>query len=125
MTKQSQIYKCHICGNIIEVLHTSSGELVCCGAPMELIEEQSTGEYAAKHAPVLEETKDGTKVKVGAVEHPMQEDHYIEWIEIETEKGNCRKFLTPTNKPESIFQASKSEIKSARMYCSVHGLWIS
>ena len=80
MTELKQIYKCEVCGNIIEVIHTGQGTLVCCNQNMTLIEEQSEGEYAEKHAPVITKNEEGVNIKIGAVEHPMEEDHYIEWI---------------------------------------------
>ena len=124
MTKKRQIYKCEICGNIVEVLHEGVGQLVCCGKPMNLMEEQSEGEYAEKHAPVIEKNEEGVLVKVGAVEHPMEEKHYIEWIEISTEKGSSKKFLKPGEKPEASFPIKAENIQS-RMYCNIHGLWKS
>lgn len=119
-TELNQIYKCEICGNIVEVLHTGAGELVCCGQPMKLQEEQTGGEYAEKHAPVVEESDKGIKVQVGAVQHPMEEKHYIEWIEVITEDGRvAKKFLKPGDVPEAGF----CKKGTARMYCNVHGLW--
>jgi superoxide reductase len=122
MTKQFEIYKCEICGNIVEVLHEGVGELVCCGQPMKLQKENTQGEYAEKHAPVITKNPEGVNIKVGQIEHPMEEKHYIEWIEIFTEKGRSKKFLKPGEKPEANFPV-KSEIKGARMYCNIHGLW--
>jgi len=117
MTSINQIYKCEICGNIIEVLHEGADALVCCGQPMELKKENTEGEYAEKHAPVIE----GNKVKIGSVEHPMEEEHYIEWIEIKVGKNSCKHFLKPGEKPEATFKTEN--ISSARMYCNKHGLW--
>jgi superoxide reductase len=122
MTQLKEVYKCEICGNIIEVIHTGIGELVCCNKPMILQKEQSEGEYAEKHAPVIEKDSEGVIVKVGSVEHPMEEKHYIEWIEISTDKGASKKFLKPGEKPQASFPV-KAEIKKARMYCNIHGLW--
>ena len=118
MTELHQIYKCNVCGNIVEVLHAGKGELVCCGQPMELKKEQSEGEYAEKHAPVIE----GNKVKIGKVPHPMEEKHYIEWIEITVNGKTGKQFLKPGDKPEAEFFATPEK---ARMYCNVHGLWKS
>ena len=109
----TKIYKCNICKNVVELVYEGGGELVCCNKPMELLKEQSTGEYAKKHAPVIE----NNKVKVGSVPHPMENDHYIVWIEAD----GCRKFLKPGQKPEAEF----NNPKSARMYCNIHGLWIN
>ncbi|MBT3405430.1 desulfoferrodoxin [archaeon] len=124
MTTLNEIYKCEICGNIIEVLHEGPGTLVCCGKPMNHMPEQSKGKYAEKHAPVIEKNEDGIKVKIGKVEHPMEDKHFIEWIEILTEKGVGRKYLNPKDNPktEALFPI-KSKIKKARMYCNIHGLW--
>ncbi len=122
MTKLKEIYKCEICGNIIGVIHEGKGELVCCNQPMKLLVEQSEGEYAEKHAPVIEKNKEGVKIKVGNIEHPMESDHYIEWVEISTDRGFSKKFLKPGQKPEEKFPV-KEKIKKARMYCNVHGLW--
>ncbi len=122
MVELRQIFKCNICGNIIEVLHPSSNNLICCGQPMNLMDENSEGEYADKHSPVIEKDAEGVKVKVGKVEHPMEKNHYIEWIEISTDKGESKKFLKPGEKPEAVFPV-KTEIKKARMLCNIHGLW--
>lgn len=124
MTKLKQIYKCNVCGNIIEVIHEAKGQLVCCEQSMELKKEQNTGEYAEKHAPVIEKNKEGVSVNIGKINHPMEEEHYIEWIEISTDKSYSRKFLKPGNKPHANFPV-KSDIKKARMYCNIHGLWVS
>ena len=120
MTELNQIWKCEICGNIIEILHKGADALVCCGQPMNLQKEQSEGEYAEKHAPVIKEKK----VSIGNVPHPMEPDHYIEWVEATSNSGlkPCKKLLKPGEKPEAEFPF---EIKSARMYCNLHGLWIT
>lgn len=130
MTDQNQIYKCEICGNIVEVLHTGAGELVCCGQPMGLMEEKTKDEGQEKHLPVIKELpadicrgKDGLKIKVGEAEHPMEDDHYIEWIEVITTDGRRgKKFLRPGDKPEVEFHTRKT-IAGARAYCNIHGLW--
>jgi len=130
MTELKQIYKCNICGNIVEVLHPGAGELVCCGKPMELISAKDKEEGTEKHLPVIEELpanacqgKDGFRIKVGQTEHPMEENHYIEWIEINTADGKSgKKFLKPGDKPEAEFYTRK-EIASAREYCNIHGMW--
>jgi len=123
MTEKLQIYKCEICGNIVEVLHTGAGELVCCGQPMKLMEEKTAESSTEKHIPVIEDTANGVKVKVGSVPHPMEEKHYIEWIEIETDDGAFKEFLKPGDKPEAEFPVKKEEIKRAREYCNIHKLW--
>lgn len=125
MTTLNQIYKCPICGNIVEVLHTGAGQLVCCGEPMQLIEEKSSDPEISieKHLPVIEKVDDSTVIKIGSIPHPMEEKHYIEWIEILTKDGKVgRKYLSPGDLPEADF-FTKSEIKEARAYCNLHGLW--
>lgn len=124
MTELRQIYKCNICGNIVEVLHAGVGQLVCCGQPMELLKEKTEDVGQEKHVPVVEKTGTGVKVKVGSVPHPMEEKHYIEWIEIIADGGVHRKFLNPGDKPEADFGINAGEIW-AREYCNVHGLWKS
>jgi len=124
MTELRQIYKCNVCGNIVEVLHAGVGELVCCGQPMELLKEKTEEIGLEKHVPVLEKTEKGIKVKIGSVPHPMEEKHYIEWVEIITDGGVYRKFLKPGDKPEAEFEIKAEKIK-AREYCNIHGLWKS
>jgi len=124
MTQKKQIYKCAICGNIVEVLHEGVGQLVCCGQPMNLQEPKTQDQGHEKHLPVVEMLPDGIKVKIGSVEHPMEEAHYIEWIEITAPDGrSAKKFLKPGDKPEAIF-TNRFGLESARAYCNVHGLWI-
>ncbi len=124
MTELKQIYKCNICGNIVEVLHTGVGELVCCGQPMELLKEKTEDVGLEKHVPVIEKTDTGIKVKIGSVPHPMEQNHYIEWVEIIADGGVCRKFLKPGDMPEAEFEIKAEKIE-AREYCNVHGLWKS
>ena len=124
MTIQKQVYKCNVCGNIVEVLHAGRGELVCCGQPMELLQEKTADVGQEKHVPVVEATDRGMKVKVGDVPHPMEEKHYIEWVEVTNDGGSYRQFLKPGEKPEAEFEIRAQKI-SAREYCSIHGLWKS
>ena len=124
MTQQKQIYKCNICGNIVEVLHVGAGQLVCCGQPMELLTEKTEDVGQEKHVPVIEKTKKGIKVKVGSVAHPMEEKHYIEWIEVIVDGKSYRQFLKPGDKPEAEFEVTGEKI-FAREYCNLHGLWKS
>ena len=122
MTEKLQIYKCEICGNIVEMLHAGAGELVCCGQPMKLYLENTTDAAKEKHVPVIEKTATGFKVKVGSVAHPMEEKHYIEWIEVIADGKAYRKFLNPGEAPEATFEI-KAEKVTAREYCNLHGLW--
>ena len=122
MAKKLQIYKCSVCGNIVEVLHGGAGELVCCGQPMKLLDEKTADATTEKHVPVIEKIDGGYKVKVGSVPHPMEEKHYIEWIELLADGKAYRQFLEPSGKPEAVFNVEAGSV-SAREYCNVHGLW--
>ncbi len=125
MTEQFQIYKCDICGNIVEVLHTGKGELVCCGQPMKMMDEQIADVSTEKHVPVVEKSATETKIIVGSTPHPMEEKHYIQWVQIITPDGvSIRKFLKPGDSPEAIFKYS-GDIEKAREYCNIHLLWAS
>ena len=122
MAERLQIYKCEVCGNIVEVLHEGKGELVCCGKPMKLFVENTVDAAREKHVPVVEKTASGFTVKVGSVAHPMEEEHYIEWIEIIADGKAYRQFLKPGGTPEATFDI-KAENITAREYCNIHGLW--
>ncbi|MEW6427719.1 MAG: desulfoferrodoxin [Thermodesulfobacteriota bacterium] len=122
MTKQLEVYKCELCGNIVEMLHAGAGELVCCGQPMRLMTENTVDAAKEKHVPVIEKTADGYLVKVGAVAHPMEEKHYIEWIELIAGGKAWRQFLKPGDKAEAFFPVTESGV-TAREYCNLHGLW--
>ena len=124
MTKRLQIYKCEVCRNIVEVLHEGQGELVCCGRPMKLYEENTVDAAKEKHVPVIEKIEGGFKVKVGSVTHPMEEKHYIEWIEVIVDGKAYRQFLKPGEIPEAVFNIEAEKI-IAREYCNLHGLWRS
>lgn len=129
MTKPNQIYKCNICGNIVEVLRGGNGELICCGQPMQLRVENTEDAATEKHVPVIEKTDKGAMVKIGEVPHPMEADHYIEWIEATLKDGSIiRKMLKPGDEPQMLvcdYEEEKCccEVGSAREYCNLHGLW--
>ena len=122
MTKKLEIYKCQVCGNMVEMVHTGAGELVCCGQPMTLLAENSTDAATEKHVPVVGKTANGFKVTVGSVAHPMEEKHYIEWIEIVVDGTAYRKFLNAGDVPEAVFEIKADKV-TARAYCNLHGLW--
>lgn len=122
MTKLNQIYKCNVCGNIVEVLHAGAGELVCCGEPMELKTANTADASREKHVPVIEKTVDGVRVRIGSEPHPMIAEHYIEWIEIIADGRVCRHMLKPGDKPEAEFR-TQAKVIEAREYCNLHGLW--
>lgn len=124
MTKKNEIYKCPLCGNIVEVVHTGAGELVCCGQPMDLISENTVDAALEKHVPVVEKVDNGFKVTVGSVPHPMEEKHWIEWIELMADGKVYRQNLAPGQTPEATFCVDAGEA-TARAYCNLHGLWKS
>jgi superoxide reductase len=121
MTELLQVYKCEICGNIVEMLHTGDGELNCCGQAMKLFKENSVDAAKEKHVPVKEAVAGGLKVKVGSVPHPMEEKHYIEWVEITSGAKTYKQFLKPGEAPEAVFPVEGEW--TAREYCNLHGLW--
>ena len=122
MAEKLEIYKCEICGNIVEVVHGGKGELVCCGKPMIKMEIHIMDQGKEKHVPVIEKTDKGIKVKVGDIPHPMEEKHFIEWIEIFDDDKAYRQFLAPGRAPEAIFDCMNENVL-AREYCNIHGLW--
>jgi superoxide reductase len=119
--KIGEVYRCKVCGNIVQVNFVGGGNLVCCGQPMELLTEKSEDIGMEKHVPVIELTDKGIKVKIGSIEHPMEEKHYIQWIEVISNGKSYKQFLKPGMKPEAEF--CLKEIEKVRAYCNVHGLW--
>ncbi len=122
MAAKLEIYKCEVCGNIVEVLHGGKGALVCCGKEMKLFKENTVDAAKEKHVPVVDCSAEGVKVSVGSVAHPMEEKHYIEWVEILADGKVYRQFLNPGESPEAMFDI-KAEKVEAREYCNLHGLW--
>ena len=128
MTKRLQVYKCDVCGNIVEMLEGGAGELVCCGQEMTLQQEKTEDAATEKHVPFIEQVEGGYKVRVGQnAAHPMEDKHYIQWIELACGGRSCRAFLDPGQAPEAYFACDQSCCPSegvyAREYCNVHGLW--
>lgn len=122
MAETNQIYKCPTCGNVVEVLHWASVPLFCCGKPMAEMIKNTEDAAEEKHVPIIEKTENEILVKVGSVQHPMDEDHYIEWIELITKDRIYRKHLKPGQNPEAKFSKIDSEFE-VRAYCNLHGLW--
>ncbi len=120
--QQNNVYKCSVCGNIVELTHVGGGTLVCCGQPMELLPEKTADQGMEKHVPVVEKIDGGYKVKVGSVPHPMEENHYIEWIELMAGEKIYREYIKPGQAPEAEFLVEAENVV-AREYCNVHGLW--
>ncbi|MCX5749694.1 MAG: desulfoferrodoxin [Candidatus Saganbacteria bacterium] len=119
-----EVYKCSVCGNIVEVLFVGGGELVCCGQPMVLQVENTVDASKEKHVPVIEKMSEGIKVKIGSIAHPMEDKHYIQWVQIIAGDRSYREFLRPGMTPEAVFKLANGTM-SAREYCNLHGLWKS
>lgn len=124
MISRLQVYRCEVCGNIVEVLFAGGGQLVCCGQPMKLLEENTVDASVEKHVPVVERTTEGVKVNVGSTPHPMEESHYIQWIEVIVGEKIYRQFLKPGEAPSATFRTPEGSL-TAREYCNLHGLWKS
>jgi len=124
MAEKFEIYKCDLCGNITEVMHGGGGAMQCCGQDMVLLAENTVDAAKEKHVPVIAKIDGGVKVKVGEVAHPMEEKHYIEWIEIIAGDRVCSQFLKPGDTPEAAFKV-EADINNiiARAYCNLHGNW--
>ncbi len=122
MAERLSVLKCETCGSIVTVLHASDCDPECCGKPMKRFVENTTDAAKEKHVPVIERKPDGIKVSVGAVPHPMETEHYIEWIELLADGFSHRAFLKPGDKPEAFFPV-KAQTVQAREYCNKHGLW--
>lgn len=124
MTKRFQIYQCDLCHQLVEVLIEGSPSLVCCGQPMRYLAEGTSDAAKEKHVPVLSETANGCKVAVGSVAHPMEPDHWIDWIEVVCKDGKrCKKFLKPGEAPEAEFKIPFANVVQVREYCNKHGVW--
>ena len=124
MTEEKKLYKCKICGNIVEVMHAGVGQLVCCGEPMKELEEKTADASIEKHVPFIERKENKYVVRVGEnALHPMEENHYIEWIELNADEVTYLKKLHPGEKPEAVFEIPEASKVTAREYCNVHGLW--
>ncbi len=122
MTQRRQVYRCYVCGNVVEVLTAGGGELHCCGVPMVLIAEKTSRGGLDAHMPVVEPEDNGVRVRVSADPHPMQSSHYIEWIEASCDGDVCRRYLRPEQPAEARFALSGEGLQ-VRVYCSKHGLW--
>ncbi len=122
MTTRNEVYKCDLCGNIVEVLHEAGGVLSCCNQPMVLKTENTTDAATEKHVPVIDIIDGGYKVTIGEVTHPMMEEHYIEWIELIAGDQVMRQYLKPGDEPVAVFKTDAANVV-AREYCNLHGLW--
>lgn len=122
MAEKNGVYKCDLCGNIVEVIIAGGGDLVCCGEPMKFMQENTVDAAKEKHVPVIEKTATGYKVMVGSVPHPMEEKHWIQFIELIADGKVYRQELSPGMKPEAEFCVTADKV-AAREYCNLHGLW--
>ena len=122
MAKLLEVYKCNLCGNIVEILHAGDGALVCCGEDMVLLTENTVDAAKEKHVPLIEKVEGGYKVTIGSVPHPMEEKHYIEWIELVADGKAYRQFLKPGEVAETVFKVTATSV-TARELCNLHGLW--
>ena len=122
MTEQREVYLCEVCGNLVEMLRSGAGTLVCCDQPMTLQRENTTDAAQEKHVPVVERIGDQLKIVVGSAAHPMNDDHYIEWIEVAHGRSTMHRHLRPGEAPEAWFPALDGEVM-VRAYCNLHGLW--
>ena len=123
MTQIRELYRCEICGNVVEVAHEGAPALVCCGQPMSKLDAKSADEGKEKHVPVIEEAESGVSVKVGSIDHPMEDNHYIKFIEVLTKDKVLRAELNPDDTPQADFCVSRSDVSEVREFCTVHGLW--
>ena len=123
MTKLRELYKCKICGNVVEIAEQGAPALVCCNQPMEKLEANTVDAAQEKHVPVVEPSDEGILVKVGSVEHPMEEKHSIRFIEVLTKDQVLRAELVPGQKPAAEFRVKPEEVLEVREYCNIHGLW--
>ena len=122
-SERLQLYKCDVCGLVVEVLTGGAGEVVCCGQPATLLVAKTADEGKEKHVPVVAPAERGIKVKVGSVAHPMEAKHYIEWIEVICDGGACRQFLNPGDAPEATFCCAEGDNVKVRESCTIHGVW--
>lgn len=124
MAKRLDIYKCELCGNIVELNNVGGGKLVCCGKDMTFMEEKSADKTVEKHVPMIEKVDGGYKVTVGSTLHPMTEEHYIQWIQLVAGDLVMTQFLNPGQEPVAYFKTDATEVY-AREYCNIHGNWKS
>ncbi|MEI6563840.1 MAG: desulfoferrodoxin [bacterium] len=123
MTKRLEVYKCDLCGTLVEVLRSSEGTLACCGQPMKVMSENTVDASKEKHIPVIERVPNGVKVTVGSILHPMEEKHFIEWIELIIGDEVLRKYLSPGMPPVAVFEGVTATNVVVREFCNLHGLW--
>ncbi len=122
MAKIFEVYKCDLCDNIVEALQGGKGTLVCCGEDMVLMDENTVDAATEKHVPIIERSNGTITVTIGSVLHPMEEKHYIQWIELLADGKSYTQFLKPGDDPKATFKVEAKKI-TAREYCNLHGHW--
>jgi superoxide reductase len=125
MTQRLEIYKCELCGNMVEMLNSAGGTLSCCGQAMKKLDEKMADFTTEKHVPIVQAIPEGTRVVVGSTPHPMKDEHFVEWIEIVNGPYVQRKYLKPGEKPEADFYVKYHDGLVGREYCNLHGVWKS
>lgn len=121
-----KFYRCNHCGNIIIKLHDSKVPVMCCGEAMTELTYNCTDAAVEKHVPALESNQQMVTVTVGSTLHPMTEEHYIEWIVLETKKGNQIQYFNPSDEPKAVFALTEDdEVINVYAYCNLHGLWVN
>ena len=121
---EMKFYRCAKCGQMVAIVEKKGCPIMCCGQPMEEVVAGTTDASVEKHVPLIKQEGNLVTVTVGAVEHPMVEEHYIEWIALQTKQGNQRKKLNPGDKPEAVFAlVDGDEVVAAYAYCNLHSLW--
>lgn len=125
MAKKLELYKCNICGNLIEVVLPGDGELVCCGQPMNLLEANTTDATKEKHVPFFVKKDDELEIRIGSAPHPMEQEHYIQFIEVvsKDERYVKRKYLYPSEEPMFTLRGYDVDSLTAKEHCNLHGLW--
>lgn len=123
MAKKLEVYKCDLCGNVVEITGEGAGTISCCNQPMSKQDEKTADSATEKHVPILEDGAEGVKVVVGSTAHPMTEEHYIMWIEVVNGDYVNRRYLKPGDRPEAEFYVPKQDGLLVRSYCNLHGLW--
>jgi superoxide reductase len=122
MSEKLGLYKCSLCGNIVEAMHAGDGQMICCGKPMDKLAAKTADVGKEKHVPVTEKLNGLIKVRVGSIPHPMEEKHYIEWVQIMQGDKVYEQFLKPGQVPEAVFELRGDGVV-AMAYCNIHGLW--
>ena len=121
----TKFFICRHCGNLVEAVHNSGVPMMCCGEKMQALEPNTVEASGEKHLPVAKYESGVLTVNVGSVDHPMVEEHLIQWIYVETENGGLRKDLKAGDKPAAVFHLGEEKPVAVYAYCNLHGLWMT